>query len=345
MPTINLQLPRHMRARQKAGGLYYYYDTGGKPRREIPLGKNYIEAVKQWSIYEGKNSQPLIYFKQLTDRYLLEVIPLKAAITQRDNISELSNLLTFFNNPPAPIAEIKPQHVQQYLEWRTANGTKSLTRANREKALLSHIFNKARQWGVIDTANPCLGIKAFTEKGRDIYIENDIFDAVYEVASQPLKDALDLSYLTGQRPADVVAMSEAHILGDELHVSQGKTTAKLRIAIQGDLKLLIDRILQRKQTYKVRTLQLICTEAGRAISREALTQRFDKARTKAAKLHPSLAARIMAYQFRDLRAKAGSDKAESDGMREAQKQLGHKTMAMTEHYVRARKGQKVSPTR
>ena len=30
-------------------------------------------------------------------------------------------------------------------------------------------------------------------------------------------------------------------------------------------------------------------------------------------------------------------------MREAQMQLGHNSMAMTEHYVRDRRGQKVSP--
>jgi hypothetical protein len=49
-------------------------------------------------------------------------------------------------------------------------------------------------------------------------------------------------------------------------------------------------------------------------------------------------------QFRDLRAKAATDKAESSGdMRHAQEQLGHSTMGMTEHYVRDRKGKKVTP--
>jgi integrase len=343
--TVNLNLPAHLRARIKPGGVYYYYDAGGKPRREIPLGNNYIDAIKKWTELEGKNATPLIYFKQLADRYLLEVIPTKAARTQRDNIAELNNLLNFFNNPPAPITEIKPQHVQQYLNWRTDNGKTALTRANREKSLLSHIFNKARAWGVLDTVNPCQGIRGFTETGRDIYIEDDIYQAVYAVATQPLKDAIDLAYLTGQRPADTVAMNETHIQNNELIVKQGKTEAKLRISISGELKSLIDRIMQRKQSYKVRTLQLICTETGRPISQNALALRFAKARDKAAKLNPSLSEPILAYQFRDLRAKAGSDKAESGTMRDAQLQLGHKSMAMTEHYVRARRGQKVSPTR
>ncbi|MNL88919.1 Phage integrase family protein [compost metagenome] len=53
-----------------------------------------------------------------------------------------------------------------------------------------------------------------------------------------------------------------------------------------------------------------------------------------------------AFQFRDLRAKAGTDTAESSGdIRQAQRQLGHKSIQMTEHYVRERKGDKVGPTR
>jgi integrase len=52
------------------------------------------------------------------------------------------------------------------------------------------------------------------------------------------------------------------------------------------------------------------------------------------------------FQFRDLRAKAGTDKTDSTGdIRQAQKQLGHESLAMTEHYVRKRRGEKVGPTR
>lgn len=52
------------------------------------------------------------------------------------------------------------------------------------------------------------------------------------------------------------------------------------------------------------------------------------------------------FQLRDLRAKTGNDKAELSGdIMQARDQLGHTTVVMTEHYVRHRKGKKVSPTR
>ena len=38
-----------MRARRRGSKTYYYYDTGAKPRHEIPLGFDYILAVQEWA--------------------------------------------------------------------------------------------------------------------------------------------------------------------------------------------------------------------------------------------------------------------------------------------------------
>ena len=76
-------------------------------------------------------------------------------------------------------------------------------------------------------------------------------------------------------------MSESDIQDNALLVQQGKTNAKLRISITGELKSLLERILKSKQAHKVCTSQLICTETGRPISQNALRLRFVKARDKA----------------------------------------------------------------
>jgi len=54
---------------------------------------------------------------------------------------------------------------------------------------------------------------------------------------------------------------------------------------------------------------------------------------------------VRGFQFRDLRAKAGTDKAESTDLREAQQQLRHRSVKTTEVYLRARAGDKVTPTK
>ncbi len=73
--------------------------------------------------------------RYVTERYLIEVVPTESAATRKDNARELKQLLSFFNDPPASLEAIQPQHVHQYLRWRKS----APVRANREKALLSAI--------------------------------------------------------------------------------------------------------------------------------------------------------------------------------------------------------------
>jgi integrase len=121
-------------------------------------------------------------------------------------------------------------------------------------------------------------------------------------------------------------------------VQQGKTGTKLRIEIIGDLAQTIARIMVRKATHKVRSLSLVVNEHGQALTYSALDGRFGKAR-KAAGIGTH------DFQFRDLRAKAGTEIEGSRGMEEAQGLLGHANASMTSHYVRHRKGKLVKPTR
>lgn len=343
-PSKNLNLPSGMRAReQRSGKVYYYYDQGGKPRCEIPLGSDYTEAVRKWGELEHKAPAKIsvyVTLKNVADRYIREIFPTKAARTQKNNHAELATLLKFFGHD-YPINEIQPMNVEQFMGWRSA----APIAATREKALLSHMFNWARRWGLTNLANPCAGI-AGKKAGRNVYVEDAVFEAVYQSACQPVRDAMDLTYLTAQRMSDMLDMSEADIKGDMLMVEQGKTGKRLKMAIEGELEQVIKRIIARKEGFKVRTLQLVCNESGRPMRLQALQTRFQRARARAAANNPSMAQEILDFQMRDLRAKGGTDKlANSGNIVEAQRQLGHSTVAMTEHYIRGRVGDFVKPTR
>lgn len=336
-PSANLNVPKGMRVRRRGAKVWYYFDTGTKPRKEIPLGCDYALAVKQWAelqINAKPRHQEIITFRYAAERYIKEVIPTKAYNTQRDNLKELIWLYKFFDDPPVPLSKIEPINIRQYLDWR------GIIRANREKALFSHIWNKAREWGYTSLPNPCAGVKGIKESGRkNIYIDDCVFDSVYQAASQPLRDAMDMSYLTGQRPSDVLKMTEHDIQDGEIRVTQNKTGKKLRISVEGQLAKLIDRINIRKSTYKVHSLYLIVNDRGQKLTSIVLRNHFDKAREQAG-IDKNL------FQFRDLRGKAATDTAEHSGdIRKAQEQLGHSTITMTQHYVRNRKGNKVKPTK
>lgn len=346
-PSTNLNLPTRMRARPRGNKVFYYFDAGGKPRKEIPLGSDYALAVKKWTELQIDQEQPdtKLTFRTVAKRYIKDVLPTKAPRTQADNMVELEFLYKFFSTDPEPLLDsIKPIHIRQYLDWRgnTVNkhGQTAKIRANREKALFSHIWNMARDWGYTELPNPCAGIKGFTEKGRkDVYIEDVMFEAVYAKGSEPLRDAMDLIYLTGQRLADALKMGETDIRDDLLNITQGKTKTKLRIRIEGELATLIERIKARKNNYKVRSFALLVDIDGQRLTSSKLRSHFDAARESAGIDKKD-------FQLRDLRAKAATDKTDSSGdIRQAQKQLGHTTIGMTEHYVRGRRGEKVGPTK
>jgi len=335
----------HFRVRaQKSGTVYYYYDHGhgadGK-RIEEPLGSDYGLAIKRWAELERSQQSPetpQIMFAWVCDRYMAEIAVHKARRTLADNRREVENLKAFFNDPPAPLEAIQPVNIRQYLTWRTRDG-RAYVRANREKALLSHIWNFARDRGYTALPNPCAGIKGHREKGRDVYVEDEQYRAIWNAADACLREVMDLAYLTGQRPGDVLSLTIHDIRAGALHVRQSKTQAKLRIEVTGALSELLHRIDQRKRGLVIFHTRLIVDDRGHPLSRNQLRYRFDKARRLAGIAKA-------AVQFRDLRAKAATDKADSAGdARQAQRQLGHSSITTTERYLRQRRGAKVTPTK
>jgi hypothetical protein len=80
-----------------------------------------------------------------------------------------------------------------------------------------------------------------------------------------LRDAMDLNYLAGQCPADVIKMGKDHVRGDELMVTQGKRGQKLRIQMRNasgltDLGLFIEELKGRP--VQCISGHMVCTPKG-----------------------------------------------------------------------------------
>ncbi|MBP7393653.1 MAG: hypothetical protein KA945_07430 [Zoogloea sp.] len=227
-------------------GETFYYVTSTVPRKWLKLGKDLHQARLRWAELERETSSPDDKtFAIIAKRYEREIIPGKAIRTQRDNLAEFAKLLEVFG--AVPIDAIRPQNVRTYLDLP---GQTTKIRANRERAQLSHLFKQAWAWGYTDAPNPCAGIKGHKETGRDRYIEDDEFKAVWEKRHYTLQNAMDLALLTGQRPADVLKLTRADIRDSALHLKQDKTGKKLAIEITRELANVIDRITSRPAKIK-----------------------------------------------------------------------------------------------
>lgn len=357
-PYKNDGLPKGMRARTKAGSVVWYYlDKGKQPdgtRPEIALGCDYVQALRKYAeLVQIKG--PAVTVPELLQRWHLETLAGRAKGTQDDISACIPNLRLFFSDPcPAPLEDVRPVHISRYIAWRSKGDAEkgiraAPVRANREVSWLSGAWNWGRTQGLTDLVNPCDGVKRNKETGRaDVYIEDDEMQAIMQYADEPLREAIELAYLIGQRPGDLRAMRETDIRDGVLRLQQGKTRFKLGVAVVEDFESLIKRIQDRKSKIKgVCTLSLLRDEKGNAMGKAQMRYRFDKARQLAAAAASSdeAAARIRSLQFRDLRAKSGTDKREAEGLDAAQSLLGHTQASTTEHYTRQRRGKTVTPVR
>ncbi|TEP56561.1 integrase [Pseudomonas aeruginosa] len=337
---INVYKRNRTRKNGKVWICYFYRMPDGK---DVSLGHDLNDARRKWAELEAKAvPSEAKMMKAIFDRYERDIIPGKAPRTQKDNLAELKRLRLAFDG--APVEAITPAMIAQYRDAREAK-----TRANREIALLSHVFNMAREWGLCQQSNPCLGVRKNKEKPRDYYANDTVWKAVYTAACHELRDAMDLAYLTGQRPADVLSMRRDDVVEGYLLVTQGKTGKRLRIQTEMDGELnslgkLLDRISQGNDG--LLSPFLVLNRSGKRVSWPMLRNRWDEARSKAAAVadeigDKDLAERIRQFQFRDIRPKAAS---EIQDITDASILLGHSKEGITERVYR-RVGAVAKPAR
>ena len=302
----NHHLPPLMTERR---GRYYY------GRNHLALGPDFAVALRRYAELHGA-SFDVATFSTVAAEYLAKGTANLASKTKAEYERQLSVLIRVFG--ACTLGGIRPVHVRRYLSERGNSVS-----ATREKALLSAVYSFARNAGIYDGDNPCAGIRG-VKAARNRYVSDAELSAVLSVADETTRDFLELAYLTGQRPSDVLGTRRSHIHDGSLWVTQAKTGAKVRIVIVGPLADVLAR------SYAVASVYLVRDERGQRLTLSAIRRRFWKARTKAG----------VDWQIRDLRAKAASDMV---SVQKAQALLGHNAASTTDGYIRKRVGQVVEP--
>lgn len=166
-----------------------------------------------------------------------------------------------------------------------------------------------------------------------------------------VRDAMDLAYLTGQRPADTLKACTGDLTVEFLLVAQGKTTKTLRILLEENgqrtgLGTFIDDLLERRKLAGITSSRLITNPDGVRLSYAMLRNRWQESRAAAMQAaidagDSPLAHRIKQFRFSDIQPKAAS---EIDDLTDASKLLGHSKEQITKTVYR-RVGEVGSPTR
>lgn len=338
-------------------GRYRYVPKEGAP---IELGTVLGPALEQYGRLVNPERRNLVHMGEIGDTYMIEIAPRKSPRTREDNVKEWANLRPSFAHLLP--SEITPQMMYKYMAARAAR-----VRANREKALLSHMLTYAVYKGIISN-NPIAwqmrrDMINHGERPRTRLPDERDIDTLKSVSSEMIRCYVDFKEFSGWRKGDILTLNETTDLredgiyvmprkGRRLDPDTGERTGRERmLKWSDDLRALVERIkalkraLPRARPGAVTTLPArrrspylfaprdggcyYNIEKSRSDGFDAIWKRYmTKAKAKAQEQGWTLEH----FTEHDVRAKAGTD-AERDG-RQGHKLLGNSLATFKKTYDR-----------
>lgn len=322
--------------------MYYYYDMRPDGLPDVKLGTDRTEALAQWDALHNGRQRIKGTMEEAFTQFERDVLPqYTSAETRKGYGKHLKWLRKVFG--AATWDATKLTHLVGYLRARKAK-----TQANREMALLSIIWNKARLWGMTDTPWPAAGMERSRwknpEQAREFEVTDELFNALYAQAEPMLKDCMDLSTSTGMRLTDCRTVLLP--ADNTLRVRASKTNKR------GGFDLSLSQVLpdllakRRAMADNVTHLMLLTMPDGSPVTPAKLRGAYDRARNAAiikarADGQPELALQLRAMVLRDMRKRA-ADLAASDEA--ASQLLQHSDVALTKRHYRSQ-GNTLKPVR
>lgn len=324
-------------------GAYYYVDRNNKWHF---LGKTFIAMGAAWvklrteiiknnnfvgmegATIEELENKNMRYMWQLFDRYMLEVAPGKSENTYKGNISQMQPLRQFFGK--MRIEDVDPVAVYKYLDKRKIMAPVG---ANREKALLSHVFAMAIRWGAVKD-NPCRNVKRLPEKPKEIYVEDKVYYAVYKIADEFMQCYMDFLYLSCQRVSDPRKILLPKDENDLIKMQQAKTGKKLEFEWREKFRACVDRI--RRLPRKISSVYLFCKRNGQPYTYWGIASKWRRLMDRA--IEDKVITEEERFALMDLRPKGLTDLAIKDNLDVASDTAGHSNRGFTERvYLRKHK--------
>lgn len=314
--TTNKHLPRRMQF--KHGSYYYVVRMDGKPKW-TRLGDDYAVALKEWAKLEGVAKKGRMTVAAAIAHYL-EVATKRLSPKTVENYGwSAKALLPVFGH--MHLDELERGDVYNYLV------TKGNVSANRDRALLSAMYNHMMNAGLHKGDNPAAGMRFRNkENARDRYVTDVELDRLVAESSPRFGDLLQFAYITGMRQLDLILLNLTAATAEGIDYIDSKTKKRRIIRWTDELRVLWKRIAG----VRIGSQPAFLTRDG---------TRYTSSGLKASWRHVKLRAKLGDVTFHDVRRKSGSD-ADDEG--HAQKLLGHADAKVTRKHYRA-KPEVVSP--
>jgi integrase len=304
--TKDLDLPPRLYRR----GSSYYYVAADK--KWHPLGKDRARALRLWADLECLPQAVTV--ADLIRRYVSDCLESKAESTRKRYAGYRDTIEDQFGALPAD--DLTPFALAR---WRDGGKIKRGW-FNGCLSVLRKAYRKGAEWGWSHTDAP--ERVAFNEtEPRRRYLSDDEFRRIRDAAPTWLQTAMDLSYLTGMRESDVLALRWSAV-EDRIRVEQIKTGNRQAFEITPALRT----VLEAAKRAPIVGLFVVATAKGRPISARRLQESYAKARE---------AGKVADTRFHDIRGKAATDAAD-EGM-DYQAMLGHTSKKMSDDYVKTRR--------
>jgi len=351
MPAMGRNLPPRVFAK---GGRYYHVHAEGTRRVWKPLSRvedGLPELYRQLAQIERERVADDRMSALIAD-WQRDVMPRHAEKTQRDDIARCAVIAESFAEFRA--GQVRAPDVADFLSaWRDKPRTH-----NAYRSLLRELMRYAIERGY-RTDQPVEHIRTMSTPPRHRYLTDSELRRI-KVAALTGKDGkptragrmicalIDVLYLSGQRPSDVLALrwerdaddpDAPHVSKAGLVFRPNKTrhstgaaviinwSPKLRDALRRAQALQAERLLKRRQDQRVVSGFVFTQIGGHQMGYFGASSAWQRAVQRAG---------VTDAELRDIRAKALTDKDARDGRKAARTMGAHSTESQTADYIRHR---------
>lgn len=299
----------------------YWLDMRGTGKPDVSLGTDHAAAVAEY--HRIKTHRPRIAgtLEEAFERWERECLPEYVNATTRRNYAQsLKTMRPVFG--PATWDAVRVSTIAAYLKARSAK-----TQANREKALLSVIWGKAREWELTALPFPAYKMKLKNaEHAARVDWEEQMFAAMYVHAEPFLRDAMDLISATGWRVRDALKARLTDVRGQWLIFDASKTDKDAKVQLNDPDRPTLAALIERRRESKAPHVFLL-TRGNMIVTERMLTDAWARARAKAVKDCPECDGLLLRYVRKYAGQLTGS-------LAEAQALLQHGSAATTQrHYM------------